>query len=306
MASKIDPRKIRTDCGTQSRIEMNEAVIAEYAEAMERGEEFPAIEVFFDECDDSFILADGFHRHAAHMRVKPNDPILAEQRIGTVEDALWASLAANKSHGLHRSNADKRNAVKLAMVHPKGCELSDRQIGKHVGVDHKTVAVIRRDAELSGEIPQIQTRTVQRGGQTYQQNTTQVGKGKKSRPDRNCGTCANLQGDYCQIDHEGQAPWTPACDLFTPIPPEREEEEIVKPQNYRIVELKAKRSRHPQRKNKPRNTVCVDVPLDNAPLAAVELRTLLGEEYLAECFIAVRMLLRADNNSDDPFPGLDR
>jgi len=46
MAGKIDPKLISTDCGTQSRIEMNEAVIAEYAEAMEQGDEFGHPRVF--------------------------------------------------------------------------------------------------------------------------------------------------------------------------------------------------------------------------------------------------------------------
>lgn len=305
MASMIDPKKIRIDCGTQARLGMNEEIIAEYAQAMERGEVFPAILVFFDEENDEFILADGWHRYHAHMRAKPNDPILAEQRLGTIEDAQWASIAANKSHGLQRSNADKRNATKLALLHPKGCELSDRQIAKHVGVHHDTVGSIRREMEVTGGIRQSDLRTGQDGRAINTKNIS--GKpNRKSKPDLTCGDCANLKGDFCQVDHEVQVPWTPACDLFTPIPPkqEDEEEEEDKPGQYKTAKPTKERNKHPTRRNKPRNTVCVDVPLDNPQLAAAELRAMLGEEYLRQCFISVRMLL-ANTHEDDPFPSLD-
>jgi hypothetical protein len=53
--------------------------------------------------------------------------------------------------------ADKLNdvndaAVKAALQHPKGAELSDRQIAEHVGVDHKTVANTGRIWQL-GKFP---------------------------------------------------------------------------------------------------------------------------------------------------------
>jgi hypothetical protein len=39
------------------------------------------------------------------------------------------------------------------LQHPKGANLSNRQIGKFIGVDHKTVATVRRELNLSREIP---------------------------------------------------------------------------------------------------------------------------------------------------------
>ncbi|GHT27599.1 hypothetical protein FACS18942_07150 [Planctomycetales bacterium] len=84
MPSLIDTKRIRTDLDTQSRIALVEDVVKEYMEAMETGNVFPAILVFYDAPNDQFILADGFHRFAAHQRLKPNDQILAEQRLGTV------------------------------------------------------------------------------------------------------------------------------------------------------------------------------------------------------------------------------
>ena len=305
MANKIDPKRIRIDCDTQSRVELNEAIIAEYAEAMERGEEFPAILVFFNEETDEFVIADGFHRYHAHLRARPNDPILAEQQLGTIEDAQWASLAANKSHGLRRTNADKRNAVRRALLHPHGCQLSNRQIAKHVGVDDKTVAVIRCELESTAELPQSELRQGL-DGRTI--NTQRIGNKPKSEPQPQayCMHCMNFSNQQtCMFDGSIQVPWTPACDEFEPIPPEPERR-VVPPvtDDYKIIEP-PDRSKKPKTSGqyKPRNTLAVDIPLDNPQLAAVELRESLGEDYLKQCFISVRVLLTTDH-SDDPFPNL--
>ena len=289
MATKIDPKRIRIDCDTQSRVEMNEAVIQEYAEAMEGGVEFPPILVFFDETKNEFILADGFHRYAAHMRTRPNDLILAEQRIGTIDDASWASLAANQSHGLRRTNADKQNAVKRALLHPTGSELSDRQVAKHVGVDHKTVATVRLELQSSGEIPQIETRTVQRGDQVYQQ------KAKKSKGNgASCSQCMNFsEAGACIADGKDRTPWTDACEDFElAMEGIRPRELPPPPKEYKIADSATSKKRRTKRqKYKYRNTTTIDLPLDNPNLAAVELRESLGENYLEQCFIAVRVLL---------------
>ena len=305
MATKIDPKRIRIDCDTQSRVELNEAIIAEYAEAMERGEEFPAILVFFNEETDEFIIADGFHRYHAHMRARPNDPILAEQRLGTIEDAQWASLAANKSHGLQRTNADKRNAIIQALLHPKGINLSNRQIAKHVGVSHVSVNSIRAELETTGKLFQSELRQGL-DGRTI--NTQRIGNNPKSKPQPQayCMHCINFSNQQtCTFDGSIQVPWTPACDEFEPIPPEPEPRVVPPVSNdYKIIEP-PNRSKKPKGvgQYKPRNTLAVDIPLDNPQLAAAELRESLGEEYLKQCFISVRVLLTTDH-SDDPFPNL--
>jgi hypothetical protein len=55
-----------------------------------------------------------------------------------------------------------------------GTGKSDREIAKHCGVDHKTVASLRKDLELSGEIHQIADREVKRGDSTFTQNTANI------------------------------------------------------------------------------------------------------------------------------------
>ncbi len=304
MASSIDPKKIRIDCDTQARLEMNEEVIAEYAAAMERGDEFPAIQVFFAEERDEFILADGFFRYFAHMRVRPNDPILAEVRLGNVQDAQWASFAANKTHGWPRSNADKRSAAQRALLHPTGVKSSNRHIAKHVGVAESTVRLIRDELVATAQIAQSDFRQGQDGRVI---NTSQIGK--KTEGSASCNQCLNFMesNGECAVNGSKQRPWSEACEKFEEIPeePERRELENIPdlPEEYEEVELK----KGPKKKNpcryKSRNTVCIDVPLGNPQLAAAELRARLGEEYLEQCTIASLTLLRTSHD-DDPFPNL--
>ena len=66
--------------------------------------------------------------------------------------------------------------MQAALKHPKSAGLSDNQIAKHVGVHHDTVRESRLRLEASCGIRKIEERTVTRGGTTYQQNTTNIGR----------------------------------------------------------------------------------------------------------------------------------
>jgi hypothetical protein len=154
MELEID--QIRVDEDLQSRAEMNEEVITEYAELYRRGVNLPPVRVMRD--GDSYWLFDGFHRIEALTRVG-EDRVTCEVIEGTWEDARWASCAANQTHGLRRTNADKARAVMRALTHPKRVTQSDRAIGEHVGVDQKTVSKYRKELETTGEIPQLKETT---------------------------------------------------------------------------------------------------------------------------------------------------
>jgi hypothetical protein len=164
---------IRLDGDTQSRIQLDQNVIKDYAALMATGRKFPPLLVVFD--GEFNWLVDGFHRHGAAVEAKLKE-FECQVEMGAREEARWLSYAANQDHGLQRTNGDKQKAVTAAMKHPKGAKLSDRKIAEHVGVDHKTVAKYRGQLESSGEIPQIEEREVSRGGVTYEQNTTNIGK----------------------------------------------------------------------------------------------------------------------------------
>lgn len=142
---KLNINTIRIDGGTQSRVEISMEAVAEYAEAIKDGIEFPAVVVFHDGADH--WLADGFHRYHAHKQAGKVS-ILAEIRSGTVRDAILHSLGANASHGLRRSNADKRKAVTAMLADDEWAGWSDRKIAEACGVSQPFVSGIRKPKEV--------------------------------------------------------------------------------------------------------------------------------------------------------------
>ena len=174
-AKSIQLSAIRIDGGTQSREALNQATVAEYAEAMTEGVTFPPITLFFD--GSNHWLVDGFHRYFAAKQVGFTD-MPAEVRDGTQLDAQWASYTVNKDHGLRRSNADKRKAVMGALAHPYGKAKSDNQIAKELGVHHSTVGDIRRSlADSASDVPAERTYTTKHGT-TAVMKTDKIGKAK--------------------------------------------------------------------------------------------------------------------------------
>ena len=134
----LGKKDVRIDGDTQPRAELNNETIFEYMDAMIDGRKFPPLTVFFDGKDR--WLADGFHRYWGYDKAKILD-FPCEVRQGTVEDARWYSLSANRTHGLRRSNADKHRAVALALK--QHAELSDHAIADHVGVSQPFVSDLR-------------------------------------------------------------------------------------------------------------------------------------------------------------------
>ncbi len=129
---------ITVDNDLQPRAFIKSDVVDEYAEAMQQGDCFPAIILFKD--GDINWLADGYHRFYA-ARKAGLDELSAEFRTGTKLDALRHALSANVTHGLRRSQADRRRAVLIAIQQFRS--LSNREIGRMVKVDDKTVGKYR-------------------------------------------------------------------------------------------------------------------------------------------------------------------
>jgi hypothetical protein len=140
--------RIRTDGGTQTRAELNLEHVNELADALRSGTALPAVIVFYDGTDH--WLADGFHRHAAAIAAVLGD-IDADVRQGTRRDAVLFSVGANASHGLKRSNADKRRAVETLLRDPEWCQWSDRVVAKACGVVHEFVRRIRKERSAATE-----------------------------------------------------------------------------------------------------------------------------------------------------------
>lgn len=139
----INLKTINTGGNTQSRVSVNEATVAEYAEALRDGVELPPVVVFYDGAD--FWLADGFHRYHAY-RQDGRASIPADVHEGTNREAILYAIGANQAHGLRRTNEDKRKAVSLMLADPEWAAWSDRNIAKHCGVSVPFVGAVRRPA----------------------------------------------------------------------------------------------------------------------------------------------------------------
>ena len=173
--------KIHTDMGTQVRECLRRDTIAEYVEAIERGDTLPPIIVF--ECMSTagapklYVLADGFHRVKAYEKTQAQK-VNADVRKGTLDDAKWFAIGANKSHGLTRSNKDKENAVKAALKHPNAVGKTDVSIAEHCGVSQPYVGKLRKELEASS-LKTVISRTG-KDGRTI--NTTNIGSKPRNPP----------------------------------------------------------------------------------------------------------------------------
>jgi len=136
------------DAGAQMRAEIRAETVNDYAEEMLRGADFPPVILYCD--GTTYWLGDGYHRVEAARKIE-RESIKAEIRQGTARDAILCGVGANATHGLQRTQADKRRAIERLLRDPEWARWSDRKIAEAAKVDHKTVSKIRR--ELSGEIP---------------------------------------------------------------------------------------------------------------------------------------------------------
>src|SRR5690606_5498333 len=147
--------------GTQARVTTNDDAIASYADEMSQGAVFPPIVVYFDGA--THWLADGFHRYLAAKRLE-RPSILADVEPGGRSDALRHALGANATNGVYRNNADKRNAVEIALE-----EWPDRANPVIAEICKVSVELVRRTrAQLtqSGKLSAAETVTG-RDGKTY-------------------------------------------------------------------------------------------------------------------------------------------
>lgn len=163
---RIRLEHIAFDAGTQIREAISEQVVADYAERMADGVEFPPVVLFADGCcrtDGSVIyyLADGFHRACAAVRNQFVD-IPAEVRAGTKDDALWFALGANKANGHRMTDGDKRHAINLALL--AWPNRSANQLADQIGVSQSSVQRAKEQLMRTHKLPD---RVTGKDGKSY-------------------------------------------------------------------------------------------------------------------------------------------
>ncbi len=127
------------------RDRLDDFTVERYADSWER---LPPITVY--EVDGKWLVADGFHRHAAAVMLGKRS-IPAEIVVGSFTDALDFVASVNLFHGLPLTRSERRRAVevKLKLHH----DWSDRRMSEELAVSRELVAKIRRQLIEGNEIP---------------------------------------------------------------------------------------------------------------------------------------------------------
>ena len=186
---------IKADPSAQPREMILADTVKDYTERMVAGDAFPPMVVFYD--GEAYWPGDGFHRYQAALDAGLNE-FQCEVRNGTLRDAILYSCGANATHGIPRTNEDKRRAVMKLLADNECRRWSSREIAKQARVDPKTVERLREEntdalfidppkdrasaEHLQGKghlrKSSDRPRTVKRGGTVYTQKTGNIGKAK--------------------------------------------------------------------------------------------------------------------------------
>lgn len=171
---------IRIDGGTQARVQPDWIAIGEYAQAMKDGAQFPPVIVFYDGTD--YWLADGFHRVEAAGYAELTE-IDADVHKGTLRDAQWFAMGANKTYGVRMNQGDREHILEKIFSDETWSSIPINQIAVHTGIPEPTVRR-RYQHSLSSSVTKIEKpdeRTIIRNGTTYTMNTANIGKPKPIR-----------------------------------------------------------------------------------------------------------------------------
>lgn len=128
------------DSRLQSRVEIDEDAVLDYALAIENGDKFPPVLAFFDGIN--YYLTDGYHRYHAHKRAEKAS-IEVEVVNGIFRDAVFHATSVNSKHGMRRTHADKRKAVMTLLEDFEWEGMSSSEIARHCGVSVAFVSNLR-------------------------------------------------------------------------------------------------------------------------------------------------------------------
>lgn len=170
--SLMDLNRITVDPAMQSRVNINDAVVEEYADVLLDGGKLPPPVVFFD--GENYILGGGFHRYGAH-RLAGKRGMTVEIRQGTARDALWFSVSENADHGLRRSAGDKRKAVMTLLDDEEWSKLPLRKIADQACVSHTLVEDIKNELAGTKKPPTKLAPATKKEKVTVQELNTTVG-----------------------------------------------------------------------------------------------------------------------------------
>ncbi len=163
---KIPVAKIEFSEATHPREKLNEETAEDYGRAMKEGEKLPPIIVFHD--GKSYYLADGWHRLVGAKKFWLKD-IDADVRQGSQREATLFAVGANHKHGLRRTNADKRKAVKIVLDDEEWREWSVARIAGLCNVSWGLVDKVWKEKGYPQKSEDSEGRIVERNDTKYRQ-----------------------------------------------------------------------------------------------------------------------------------------
>jgi len=139
---------IEATAATQVRVQLDKTAIEQYQADIEAGADMPNLIVFAEKGSERFILADGFHRLIANINAGMPG-VGCDVHEGGMHEALIYALGANGGHGLRRTNADKVNAVEIALKDPELSQLTQQEIADICRVTRNTVGRLSQRLTLA-------------------------------------------------------------------------------------------------------------------------------------------------------------
>jgi len=178
---KLNLLNIRTDGGTQPRLELDQNLVKEYAEVMREGVVFPPVEVFHD--GSEYWLVDGFHRYFGY-KANGLTSIEAIVHTGTLREAQFYAWKANNKHGNRLKAEDIRAILRIMLTDEEYSKWSNNHIAKELDISSMTVGRVRVAMQEEAKTPAQTTVTyVDKHGNTTTMKTDKKKKAKTTKPD---------------------------------------------------------------------------------------------------------------------------
>jgi len=178
---KLNLLNIRTDGGTQPRIQLDQDLVKEYAEVMREGVVFPPVEVFHD--GSAYWLVDGFHRYFGY-KANGLTSIEAIVHTGTLREAQFYAWKANNKHGNRLKAEDIRAILRIMLTDEEYSKWSNNHIAKELNISNMTVGRVRVAMQEEAKTPAQTTVTyVDKHGNTTTMKTDKKKKAKTTKPD---------------------------------------------------------------------------------------------------------------------------
>lgn len=207
--------EIVRDPRCQMRVEMDDDAIEEYALDVDKLPPGKAMR-----CPEGLYLYDGWHTYEAHLKADRKSMRLQVVE-GFVQDAIIAACASNLTHGLQRTDADKRKAITTLLGIGPWEDRSDRAIAEHCKVSHFLVGVVRKKLAEDKKRQEEATEFGHNGKSTGRATSSKpepkkkIGRDNKARANKVKERCDRCKRIFAPPSEESVQGCTACMDLQT-------------------------------------------------------------------------------------------